>query len=123
MHISIVNFSCIHFEIILNISSTCYTFNNTIHNSYLFKLQHVEISIIMYHHEHNDDYKFIWMWFIDIADEVHDLACAQNDSDVKGISPVCDLVGYMSRSFLTFHLYVIHSTIQYITHNYSSCKM
>ena len=38
MHISIVNFCCIHFEIILNISSICYTFNNTIHTSYLCKL-------------------------------------------------------------------------------------
>ena len=99
MHISIVNFSCIHFEIILNISSTCHTFNNIIHNSYLFKLQHVEISIKMYHHEHHDDYKFVVMWFLDIADEVHDLSCEQNDSDVKGILPVCDLVGYMLRSF------------------------
>ena len=37
----------------------------------------------MYHHEHNDDDKFILMWFIDIVDEVHDLACEQNDSDKK----------------------------------------
>ena len=46
-YISIVNFCCIHFEIILNISSICYTFNNTIHKSYLFKLQLVDICIIM----------------------------------------------------------------------------
>ena len=99
MHISIVNFGCIHFEIILNVSSTCYTFNNAIHNSYLFKLQHEEISIIMYHHEHNDDYKFILMWFLDISDEVHNLTHEQNDGDVKGISSVYDLVGYIWKSF------------------------
>ena len=64
----------------------------------------------MYHHEHNDDYKFIVMWFIDIADEVHDLTHEQNDGDETGISSVHDLVGYMLRSFCTFHLYVIHST-------------
>ena len=72
----------------------------------------------MYHHEHNDDYKFILMWFLDIADEVHDLTHEQNNGDVKGISSVCDLVGYMLRSFSTFHLYVIHLTIQYIRSSY-----
>ena len=99
MHISIVNFHCIHFEITLNISSTYYTYNNTIYNSYLFNLQHVEICIIMYHHEHNDDYKFILMWFLDITDEVHNLTHEQHDGDVKGILSVCDLVGYIWRSF------------------------
>ena len=67
----------------------CHTFNNIIHNSYLCKLQNVEISI-MYYHEHHDDYKFIVMWFIDIADDVHDMICGQNDIDEKGISSVCD---------------------------------
>ena len=99
MHISIVNFHCIHFEIILNISSICHTFNNTIHNSYLFKLQHAEIHIIMYHHEHYDDHKFILMWFLDINDDIHNLMSEQNDGDVKGILFVCDLVGYIWRSF------------------------
>ena len=99
MHISIVNFHCIHFEIILNMSSICYTFNNTIHNSYLFKLQLVDICIIMYHHEHNNDHKFILMWFLDITDDIHNLMHEQNDSDVKGISFVCALVGYIWRSF------------------------
>ena len=40
------------------------------------------------------------MWCIDIADEVLDLTHEQNDSDVKGISSVCDLVGYMLRYML-----------------------
>ena len=44
----------------------------------------------MYCHEHHDDNKFIVMWFIDVADEVHDLICEQNHGDVKGISSVCD---------------------------------
>ena len=44
----------------------------------------------MYHHEHNDDYKFILMLFIDVADEGHDLTHEQNDGDEKGISSVCD---------------------------------
>ena len=44
----------------------------------------------MYHYEHNDDYKFMLMWFIDIADEVHDLTHEQNDGDDKSISSVCD---------------------------------
>ena len=35
------------------------------------------------------------MWFIDIVDEVHDVVCAQNDTDEKGISPyVMILVNY-----------------------------
>ena len=58
-------FWCIHFEINLHDLSTFHTFNNIIHNSYLCKLQNVEISMIMYYHEHHDDYKFIVMWFIE----------------------------------------------------------
>ena len=99
MHISIVNFHYIHFQIILNISFICYTFNNTIHNSYLLKLQLVDICIMMYHHEHNIDDKFILMSFPDIIDDVHSLIYEQNDGDVKGISYVYDLVGYIWRSF------------------------
>ena len=53
----------------------------------------------MYHHEHNEDYKFILMWFLDITDDVHKLMHEQNDGDVKGISFVCDLVGYIWISF------------------------
>ena len=85
MHISIVNVHCIHFEIILNISSICYTFNNTMHNSYLFTLQLVDICIIMYHHEHNNDHKFILMRFLDTTNDVHSLMHEQHDGDVKGI--------------------------------------
>ena len=102
MHISIVNFHCIHFEIILNISSICYTFNNTIHNSYLFKLQHIEICINMYHHEHYDDYKFILMWFLDIGDEVHGVTSAEYDSDHNSTSHVCKDRG---KSFLILTSY------------------
>ena len=85
MHIWIVNFHCIHFQIILNISSICYTFNNKIHNSYLLKLVLVGICIMMYHHEHNIDHKFILMLFVDIIDDVHSLIDAKSDGDVKGI--------------------------------------
>ena len=46
----------------------------------------------MYCHEHNDDYKFSLMWFLDITDEVHNLTHEENGGDVKGISSVCDLV-------------------------------
>ena len=53
----------------------------------------------MYHYEHNDDYKFMLMWFIDIADEVHDLTHDRNDSEEKSIPSVCHLVGCMLRSF------------------------
>ena len=51
----------------------------------------------MYHHENNDDYKFILMGFIDIDDEIHDLTDEQNDSDQNGTSCVCDDPG---KSFL-----------------------
>ena len=53
--------------------------------------------MIIYNHENNDDYKFVLMWFIDIADEVHDLTHEQNDGDQKGTSSVCDDHG---KSFL-----------------------
>ena len=84
---------------IFYISSICYTFNNTIHNSYLLKLQVVDICIMMYHHKHNIDHKFILMLFLDITEDVHSLIHEQNDGDVKGISFVCDSVGYIWRSF------------------------
>ena len=51
IHISIINFQCIQFEMILHDSSTYQTFNNIIHNWYWCKLQNVEISMIMYYHE------------------------------------------------------------------------
>ena len=72
---------------------TCHTFNNIIHYSYLCKLQNVEMSMIMYYHEHHNDYKFIVMWFIDIADGVHDVICGQNDGDEESILSVCDDCG------------------------------
>ena len=36
------------------------------------------------------------MWYLDINDDVHNVMSKQNDGDVKGI---CDLVGYVLRSF------------------------
>ena len=54
---------------------------------------------MMYRHEHNVDHKFILTSFLDITDDVHSLIHEQNDGDVKGISFVCDLVGYIWRSF------------------------
>ena len=109
----------------MNDSSTCHTFNNIIHNSYLCKLQNVEICMIMYYHEHHDDYKFIVMWFIDIADEVHDLTCAQNDGDEKGISSVCDDSGklfLMLKNYQNWMTYEVNCSIYwqnfvYTTHN------
>ena len=53
----------------------------------------------MYHHEYNNDHKFIVMWFLDITDDVDSLMHEQTDGDVKGISFVCDLVQYIWRSF------------------------
>ena len=49
--------------------------------------------MMMYYHEHHDDYKFIVMWFLDIADDVHGVICAMNDGDEKGILSVCDISG------------------------------
>ena len=49
--------------------------------------------MMMYYHKHHDDYKFIVMWFLDIADDVHDVICAKNDGDEKGILSVCDNSG------------------------------
>ena len=46
-------------------------------------MQNVEISMMMCYHEHHDDYKFIAMWFLDIADDVHDVICAKNDGAEK----------------------------------------
>ena len=69
----------------MNISFICYTFNNKIHDSYLLKLLLVDICIMMYHHEHNIDHKFVLMLFLDIADDVHSLMHEENDGDVKGI--------------------------------------
>ena len=51
--------------------------------------------MMMYYHEHHDDYKFIVMWFLDIADDIHDVICTKNDSDEKGILCVCDNSGNM----------------------------
>ena len=68
----------------LNISSICYTFNNKIHNSYLLKFLLVHICIMIYHHEHNIDHKFILMCFIDIIDDVQSSLGAKNAGDVKG---------------------------------------
>ena len=65
-------------------------------------MQNAEICMIMYHHQHHDDYKFVVMWFLDIADEVHDLTCAQNDGDENGISSVCNDPG---KSFLILKNY------------------
>ena len=70
---------------ILHDSSTYHTFNNIIHNSYSCKLQNVEISMMMYYHENQDHYKFIVMWFLDIADDDHDVICGKDDGDEKDI--------------------------------------
>ena len=78
------HFSLHTFQIILNISSICYTFNNKMHNSYLLKFILVGICIMIYHHEHNIDHKFIRMLFIDIIDDVQSLLGAKNAGDVKG---------------------------------------
>ena len=56
----------------------------------------------MYHHEDNDDYKFILMQFIDIGDEVHGLTGEENDGDQNGTSCVCDDPG---KSFLILKSY------------------
>ena len=77
----------------LHDSSTYHTFNNIIHNSYWCKFQNVEISMMMYYLEHHDDDKFIVMWFLDIADDVHDVIYAMDDGDEKGILSVCDNSG------------------------------
>ena len=58
--------------------------------------------MIMYYHENNDDYKFILMCFIDIADEVHGLTSEENDSDQNDTSCACDDPG---KSFLILKSY------------------
>ena len=42
------------------------------------------------YNEHNDDYKVLLMWFIDIDDAVYGLRDEQYDGDKTGISSICD---------------------------------
>ena len=44
----------------------------------------------MYNHEHNDDYKVVLMWLIDIDDAVHCLQDEQHDDDKTGMLSMCD---------------------------------
>ena len=44
----------------------------------------------MYNHEHNDDYKVVLMWFIDIDDAVYGLWDEQHGGDKTGMLSVCD---------------------------------
>ena len=85
IYISMINFQCIQFDMTLHYLSTNETFNNIIHNSYLCKLQHVRISMIMYDQENVDHYNFIVMWFLDIGDDAHDVICGNDDGDETGI--------------------------------------
>ena len=55
--------------------------------------------MMMHYLEHHDDYKFIVMWFLDIADDIHDVICAKNDGDKKGILCVCDNSGNICLMF------------------------
>ena len=57
---------------------------------------------MMYYHEHQDDYKFIVMWFLDIADDIHDVICAKNDGDEKGILCVSDNSGNVCLMFKNY---------------------
>ena len=81
-------------------------------------MQNVEICMIIYYHEHHDDYKFIVMWFIDIADDVHDVICAQHDGDETGISSVCDDSGklcLMLKNYQTWMPDKVHCSIYWQT--------
>ena len=49
--------------------------------------------MMMYYHENQDHYKFIVMWFLDIADDEHDVKCGKDDGDEKGKLSVCDNSG------------------------------
>ena len=43
----------------------------------------------MYHHEHDDNYNVVLMWFLDIDDGVYDARNAEHDGDQTGMSSIC----------------------------------
>ena len=70
IQISIVNFSCIHCNIMFNISSTCHSFYNTRHQMYWYKLTHIEICMIIYHCDKNYDLMVVLICFVVIPDSL-----------------------------------------------------
>ena len=44
----------------------------------------------MYNHLHNNDYKVLLIWFIDIDDAEYGLRDEQHDGDKNGMSSICD---------------------------------
>ena len=44
----------------------------------------------MYNHGHNDDYKVVLMWFIDIDDAVYSMRDEQHYGDMCGMLSICD---------------------------------
>ena len=133
------------------------------------KFTYIEICVIMYNDEHNDDYNVVLMWFLDIDDVVHSSRDEEHDGDQTGMSCICGdtvklflmcisyrmymtyevncdmywqslvydflmlhlcfiyqssvLVTYIYIWFCSFHLYVLHARIQYITCSYASCVL
>ena len=54
---------------------------------------YIEIGVIMYNDEHDDDYNGILMWFLDIDDVVHSSRDEEHDGDQTVMSCICgDLV-------------------------------
>ena len=102
MQISFVNFSCIHCNIIFNISSTCNSFYKTRHNMYLYKLTHLDICIIKYHHDNNHDLMVVLICFIVIADALDRRTDNSMGNDENSMPCVNDDCG---KSFVIFLSY------------------
>ena len=76
---------------------------------------------MMYYHEINDDYKFILMWFLDIADEVHGLTGEENDGDQNSTSCVWEDLGesfFIFKSYQNWIAYEVNCSIYWYNFMY-----
>ena len=111
IQISVVNFSCIHCNIIFNISSTCNSFYKTRHKMYLYKLTHVEICMIIYNHDNNHDLMVVLICFVVIADSLDGSRDKGTASDENCMSSVHDDHGKSFVIFLSYkNVYHIQET-------------
>ena len=88
--VSVVNFSCIHCNIIFNISSPCHSFYKTRHQMYLYKLTHVEICMMIYNHDNNHDSMVVLICFVVIPDSLDGSKEKDTSSDENSMSCVHD---------------------------------
>ena len=71
---------------ILYISLVYATCKNTIYNMYLCKLCIVEVCIMRYYNDNDDNDKFILMRFIGFDDAVYCLSSKEHDADRNDVS-------------------------------------